>query len=78
MPAGDRPYKCGVCGKGLISASKLQRHMLVHENGKRHICDVCGTGFNMKYKLRMHMHIHTGDPLLGMYCTLLIKDVKFV
>ena len=58
--AGERPFICHVCGKGLISDKKLKRHLLIHSEVYRHTCEECGQGFSMKYKLRTHMYTHTG------------------
>uniref|UniRef100_A0AAY5KBP4 C2H2-type domain-containing protein n=1 Tax=Esox lucius TaxID=8010 RepID=A0AAY5KBP4_ESOLU len=51
--------KCSVCQKGFPSASKLQRHYLIHTGQKPFICLVCGKAFRSSRQLQRHLPVHS-------------------
>ncbi|CAL1274208.1 unnamed protein product [Larinioides sclopetarius] len=53
------PQQCQVCLKVLKNASKLQAHMLTHEQALRsHTCMYCEKKFKTPGALKAHMKIH--------------------
>lgn len=63
---GERPYRCGECGKRFGQKSHLNRHLKIHSNQKIHICKICSHAFVQKCNLSSHMIVHTrekGDDL---------------
>uniref|UniRef100_A0AAY5L9R0 C2H2-type domain-containing protein n=1 Tax=Esox lucius TaxID=8010 RepID=A0AAY5L9R0_ESOLU len=54
-------HQCSVCQKGFPSASKLQRHYLIHTGQKPFICLVCGKAFRQSVHLKKHRETHTGN-----------------
>ncbi|XP_056151379.1 zinc finger protein 770-like [Lampris incognitus] len=47
-------HQCSVCPKYFPSASKLQRHYLIHTGQKPFSCAVCGKSFNQSEHLKTH------------------------
>ncbi|KAJ8000028.1 hypothetical protein DPEC_G00200560 [Dallia pectoralis] len=58
---GERPYSCGVCGKGFRRRETLRRHDRVHTGEKPHRCDVCGKDFREYFHLTKHSTVHSGQ-----------------
>ncbi|CDQ88591.1 unnamed protein product [Oncorhynchus mykiss] len=58
---GERPYSCGVCGKGFRRRETLRRHDRVHTGEKPHRCDVCGKEFREYFHLTKHSTVHSGQ-----------------
>ncbi|XP_065086744.1 zinc finger protein 93-like [Ochlerotatus camptorhynchus] len=61
--SGERPHKCGECGKGFLSTSDLKRHArrLQHASGmpkKEHKCIICKENFDSSGDLEQHASIH--------------------
>lgn len=55
---GETPFKCNVCGKGLTSEKSLAKHVLIHDDTKKHPCPVCGRLFVGKWKVKAHAKVH--------------------
>ncbi|CAG9106356.1 unnamed protein product [Plutella xylostella] len=55
---GERPYKCSVCDKGVVSLRALAKHAIVHDDTKKLPCPVCGRLFIAKWKVRDHLKRH--------------------
>ena len=52
---------CKECFKTFQYKSKLDRHLLVHTQIKKHVCKFCNAAFTLLYNLEVHMRIHTGS-----------------
>ncbi|RZC37682.1 hypothetical protein BDFB_005420 [Asbolus verrucosus] len=59
--SGDKPFKCGRCGKRFSSEETHEEHTSKHAGDKPHKCDRCPKQFNHKTDLRRHMCLHTGQ-----------------
>ncbi|NXW52596.1 ZN836 protein, partial [Nyctiprogne leucopyga] len=40
--SGEKPYKCGHCGKSFVWSSSLSCHRHVHDGEKPYKCGECG------------------------------------
>ncbi|KAF2881829.1 hypothetical protein ILUMI_24346 [Ignelater luminosus] len=59
--SGDKPFKCGRCGKRFSCEAQYQEHSSKHAGEKPYKCDLCPKQFNHKTDLRRHMCLHTGQ-----------------
>ncbi|XP_053950215.1 zinc finger protein 568-like isoform X1 [Anastrepha ludens] len=60
-PKPKRMFPCHVCGKHMISASKLRYHMVMHTGEKDYLCTMCPKAYSTIYALNHHMRTHTGE-----------------
>ncbi|KAF7663851.1 hypothetical protein LDENG_00198870 [Lucifuga dentata] len=59
--AGDKPYRCNVCGAQFNRPANLKTHSRIHSGEKPYQCDTCGARFVQVAHLRAHVLIHTGE-----------------
>ncbi len=52
---GERPYKCGECGKSFIEQSNLLAHKKLHKPAPTFPCKHCDKTFATKKQLDEHM-----------------------
>ncbi|XP_065365276.1 zinc finger protein 227-like [Calliphora vicina] len=61
IPKPKKMFPCEVCGKQMISASKLRYHMVMHTGEKDYLCTMCPKAYSTIYALKHHMRAHTGE-----------------
>ncbi|CAK1587501.1 unnamed protein product [Parnassius mnemosyne] len=60
MNAHYSSYICSECGDTFLSASRLKKHVLVHNTGK-FPCEVCGKVYNLKKYMKKHFDLVHGE-----------------
>lgn len=73
---GERPLKCGDCGKGFVTASSLKVHKRSHSGERPFTCDICGRSFAQKSKLERHSNIHAGNFFKLRHYNVAAKNLK--
>ncbi|XP_058978040.1 zinc finger protein 486 isoform X2 [Musca domestica] len=61
QPKPKKTFPCNICGKEMISASKLRYHMVMHTGEKDYLCTMCPKAYSTIYALKHHMRAHTGE-----------------
>ncbi|XP_071502194.1 uncharacterized protein [Diadema antillarum] len=57
----DKPFKCGVCGKGFSRLQGRTAHMKTHSEERPFQCERCHQKFRVKQNLITHVRTHTGE-----------------
>lgn len=60
-----KKHFCKICGKGFVSASKLQRHQPVHTGARQFKCQLCPADYTQKGGLKAHTMKHIRFAMEG-------------
>ena len=55
----EKPFVCGVCGKGFCQSRTLAVHKILHMEESPHRCPTCNRSFNQRSNLKTHLLTHT-------------------
>lgn len=65
-PVGDKPFRCGECGKCFSRQAHLTLHQRTHLVERPFQCDICKRSFTQKWHLTLHRRAHS-PPLEDLY-----------
>jgi transcription elongation factor Elf1 len=54
----EKPFRCPICDKGLVTKGSLTLHLRVHSGEKPFECNICGKRFAQKCHMNSHQIIH--------------------
>lgn len=58
----ERPFVCGLCGKGFMTNHHLTQHAISHTDIRNYACEECGKRYRKKRGLEGHMKLHRVPP----------------
>uniref|UniRef100_A0A1B0GPM3 Uncharacterized protein n=1 Tax=Phlebotomus papatasi TaxID=29031 RepID=A0A1B0GPM3_PHLPP len=69
--------QCHVCGKELVSASKLARHLKIHSGEQPYKCKVCLKRFSHSGNYKVHLRMHTDErPYQCTHCNRACRQLQ--
>ena len=57
----QKPYSCGVCGRGFSRKDYLESHSRLHTGFCPYVCDQCGMTFSERSNFRQHKRTHSEE-----------------
>lgn len=58
--SAEKPFICGICGRGCLTKVHLDSHVKVHERRDTQYCQTCNRYFGSNHTFRNHMKLHAG------------------